>query len=87
VRDVVRVARRRRIKVRELGRVGLAKDDGAGEPQGSDDLGIGGGRRAIGTRLAVGQGRDAGDIDDVLDADGNAMQRSAEASPFGLAVQ
>jgi hypothetical protein len=83
----MRVAGRRWVKIRQLGRVGLAKDHGAGETQCGDDLSIGSCWRAVCAQLTVGQRRHTGDIDDVLYADWNAMQRPAKTPRLGLAVE
>src|SRR5262245_33807004 len=87
MREVVGIARWRWIEVRELGCVGLSENDGTREPQRGDDIGIGGRRRAVRTQLTVRQRRDAGDVDVVLDADRNTMQRSTEAARFGITVE
>ena len=85
--DVVRVARRRRVEVREFGRVGLTDDHGARETQCGDDLCIGRCRRAVYAQLTVCQSRHAGNVDDVLDADWNAVQRPAKTPRTSLAVE
>ena len=58
---------------RELVEIGLADDDRAGRAQPRHRSGVVG--RRIGKRRAGGGGRQAGDVDIVLDRDGNAVER------------
>jgi len=60
---------------------------GASETQCGDDLSIGSCRRAVYAQLTVCQSRHASNVDDVLDADWNAVQRPAKTPRLGLAVE
>src|SRR3546814_4542376 len=58
----------------------LAENDRARKAQPRHDLGVDSRRRDVGARPAVAAGRQPGDVDNVLDADGNAVQRSPDAA-------
>ncbi len=81
---VVRIARRRRIEEGEFGRMRLAEDDRAGGLQRDHDFRIGRCRRRVLPRAAVAARRQAFDVDDVLDADRDAVQRAAKPAVLRL---
>jgi len=72
VAGIVRLARR---EGGELGRHRLAHDDGAGAAQRRDAGGVRSGLSPL-VRAAAVLGRHIRSIDDVLDADGNPVQRT-----------
>ncbi len=82
-RRIVRIARRAGVTVAEFGGHGLAEDKTAGL---ADHRGAGriGHRNVAGIDRRVEAGRHARDVDDVLDADGNAMQRSGRLLRIGF---
>ena len=72
---IVRIARRTRVEIGELRRHGLAEDDCAGRPQPHHGGGIAV-RAPPGKQRRAAFGRIVGGIEDVLDADRNAVQRT-----------
>ncbi len=83
--QVDRVARARRNVGCKLGRDRLAENDGAGPPQGRDTSRIIG-RLTPFEHVAAVLGRHVGGVDDVLEADGNAVQRSDALALLVLCV-
>src|SRR5262245_632071 len=84
--DVVGIARRRWVEVGELGGVDLPEHDGTCPFQGEHDFRIGVGGCRTGARMAVGAGRQAFDIDDVLDRHRHPMQWPAATALRRLAL-
>ena len=68
------IARGRRVAIGELGRVGLAEDDGARVAQPGDKGRIAG-RERVGEGRRTGRGGHARDVDEVLDPDRHAVER------------
>jgi hypothetical protein len=60
----------------ELGHIGLGDGNGAGRAQPPHHRGVGFGPRRIREHLRPGAGRLAGDVEQVLDADDGAIERS-----------
>jgi hypothetical protein len=60
----------------ELDHGGLAEDDRAGAAQARDDGRVGRGRRGVAPELRAGGRRLAGDVEEVLDRDQRAVERS-----------
>jgi hypothetical protein len=73
------------VERRRLGHVRLADDNGAGALQASDDRGVGGGHAVLHDFRAARRGH-ARDIDQILDADRDAVHRAAPlpAAEFGI---
>ena len=86
VREIPRIARWRRIEISELRRDGLAEDHRSRSSQSRDQR-----RIVLRDHLApprrAGHGRQAGNVDQVLDADGNSMQRPERFALSGLLLQ
>src|SRR5262249_4962616 len=74
--ELPRVARRRRVEAGVLRRHRLAEEDGPRLTQPPHDRGVLAGD-AVGPQARTGGGRPVEDVEDVLDADGNAVQRAA----------
>ncbi len=83
---VPRVAARRRIETGKLDGDRLAQDDRPGAAKPRDDRRVLLGQVVL-TQRRAGPGRQAGHVDDVLDAHRHAVQRAAEASLGGLLGQ
>ena len=72
---------------RELGHVGLGDDHRAGLAQPLHDGSIGRGRRRfLGQNLRTGPGRFADNIEEILDADDNAIERSERTAARGARI-
>ena len=86
--DIVRIAgRRRTVEIGELGGVRLAEHDGARGFEQRHDMSIDRARRNLRAGLAAGAGRQAGDVEHVLDGDRYAVKRTANAAGFRLLPQ
>ena len=89
MRRVARVTRRLIVAddttaaVRDLVQVELAEDHRSGVPQATDDLGILGGH-AIGKHRAAASRADAGDVDQILHCDRDAVKRPAIVAALQL---
>jgi hypothetical protein len=88
VGDIVRiVGRRRAVEIGELGGVRLAEHNGACGFEQRHDMSVDCARRDLRAGLAAGAGRQAGDVQHVLDGDRYAVQRTANAAGFRLLPQ
>src|SRR5262249_28473666 len=87
-RHVVRIAGRRwTVEIGELGRVHLAEHDRAGGFEQRHDMSVDSAWRDLSAGLAAGAGRQAGDVEHVLDSHRYAVQRTANPAGSGFLAQ
>ena len=85
--EIPRIARDWGIEIGIGRRDGLTQDNGTCPPQFADDISVGLGGETLRHEFRAATRREPGDINDVLNADGNAVQRTSEFAPFGFFVE